>query len=77
MELREANGLTGVVFTPETYEPVRQWVQDRSAYGEIVATSHRLYLPVGLTGMVTVDENDVIWWDAEGGDNAFSVERFE
>lgn len=75
MEQREANGLTGVAFTPDDYELVRQWVQDRAAQ-EIVATPTRLYLPVGTNGMVTVDENDVIWWDAEGGVNAFSLERF-
>ncbi len=77
MELREANGLTGAVFTPETYLDVRQWVQDRSTYTEIVATPTRLYLPVGLIGMATADENDVIWWDPEGGDNAFSIERVD
>lgn len=77
MELREANGLMGAVFTPETFNDVRQWVQDRSTFGEIVATPGRLYLPVGRNGMATADSNDVIWWDAEGGDNAFSIERFE
>lgn len=76
MELREANGLTGVVFTTADYESVRQWVQDRSTYTEIVSTPARLYLPVGKAGMATVDANDVIWWDAEGGDNAFQIERF-
>ena len=77
MELREAHGLTGAVFTPETYNEVRLWVQDRSEYGEIVATPSRLYLPVWLNGMATVDANDVIWWDERGGPNAFSIERFE
>lgn len=76
MELRESNGLKGVVFTPETFVDVRQWVQDRSTYGEIVATPDRLYLPVGRNNMATVDANDVIWWDPEGGENAFSIERF-
>jgi len=75
MEIREANGLTGAVFTPETYADVRQWVQDRSIQGEIVATPTRLYLPVGLTAMAQVDEGDVIWFDPEGGPNAFSLER--
>lgn len=77
MELREANGLTGVVFTRETFVDVRQWVQDRSTYGEIVATPDRLYLPVGRNDMATVDANDVIWWDADGGENAFSIERYD
>lgn len=75
MELREANGLTGVVFTPESYLDVRQWVQDRSIQGEIIATPTRLYLPVGLKGMAVVDSGDTIWHDAEGGENAFSLER--
>lgn len=77
MEQHEANGQFGVKFTPETYEDVRLWVQDRALQAEIVATPTRLYLPVGLNNMVTADENDVIWWDPEGGDNAFSLERFE
>lgn len=75
MELREANGLFGAVFTPKTHSEVRQWVQDRSTYREIVATPTRLYLPVGNDNMVTADENDTIWWDPEGGPNAFSLER--
>lgn len=75
MELREANGLTGVVFTPETHLEVRQWVQDRATQGEIVATPTRLYLPVGLQGMASVDEGDTIWFDTEGGPNGFSLER--
>lgn len=77
MELREANGLFGVEFNPRDYEDVRMWVQDRAVQGEIVATPTRLYLPVGLNHMVTADQNDVIWWDPEGGPNAFSLERFE
>lgn len=75
MELREANGLLGAVFTAETYDSVRQWVQDRAAQAEIVASPTRLYLPVGSNGMVQVDENDTIWWDPEGLTNAFSLER--
>lgn len=75
MELLEAGGLHGAVFTPQTYEEVRQWVQDRAVQGEIVATPTRLYLPVGLNNMVTADENDIIWWDPEGLENAFSIER--
>ena len=77
MEQREANGLFGVAFTAENFEPVRQWVQDRAVQGEIVATPTRLYLPVGTNNMAQVDENDVIWWDPDGGPNAFSVERFD
>ena len=77
MEQREANGLLGVQFTPETWEDVRIWVQGHAEQGEIVATPTRLYLPVGLNNMVTADENDVIWWDPEGGPNAFSLERFD
>lgn len=77
MEQLEAHGHFGVKFTPETYSDVRQWVQDRSTYGEIVATPTRLYLPVGLNDMATVDENDVVWWDPEGLENAFSIERFD
>ena len=42
---------------------------------EIIATPTRLYLPVGKSGMVSVDADDTIWWDAEGGDNAFSLEQ--
>lgn len=75
MEQLEANGLLGAVFTPETYEEVRQWVQDRAVQAEIVATPTRLYLPVGLNNMVTADENDIIWWDPDGLENAFSIER--
>lgn len=77
MELREANGLTGVVFHSTDYQDVRQWVQDRAVQDEIVATPNRLYLPVGMNNMVQVDENDVIWWDVGGGPNAFSIERFD
>lgn len=69
------NGLVGVTFTADNYLDVRQWVQDRSTYGEIVATTTRLYLPVGLSGMGTVEPGDTIWWDAEGGPNAFQIER--
>jgi hypothetical protein len=76
MELREANGLFGVVFTSEDHLDVRLWVQDRAEQAEIVATPTRLYLPVGLSGMAQVDQDDVIWWDSEGGPNAFSIERF-
>lgn len=77
MELREANGLTGAVFTAESREDVRQWVQDRAIQGEIVAQAEplRLYLPVGVNGMAVVDAGDTIWWDSEGGVNAFSLER--
>lgn len=75
MELREANGLSGAVFTAVDFDSVRQWVQDRAVQAEIVATPTRLYLPVGLNNMVQVDEDDTIWWDPEGGDNAFSLER--
>lgn len=77
MEQLEAHGHLGVKFTPDTWEGVRQWVQDRSINGEIVATPTRLYLPVGRDHMVTLDENDVVWWDPEGGDNAFHIERFD
>ena len=75
MEQREANGLLGVQFTPETWEDVRIWVQGHAEQGEIVATPTRLYLPVGSNGMVQVDPGDTIWWDAEGGVNAFSLTR--
>lgn len=75
MEQREANGLIGVTFSPEEYLAVREWVQGHALQGEIVATPTRLYLPVGLNGMVTVDEGDTIWWDPEGLENAFSLER--
>lgn len=76
MEQREANGLLGVTFTADEWQAVRQWVQDRAAQDEIVATPERLYLPVGSTFMAQVDADDVIWWDPEGGVNAFSIERF-
>lgn len=77
MEIREANGLTGVTITPENFRDVRQWVQDRALQGEIVVQERplRLYLPVGSNGMAAVDEGDTVWWDSEGGDNAFSLER--
>lgn len=75
MDVREANGLKGVVFTAESFQAVRQWVQDRSIQGEIIATPTRLYLPVGLNGMAQVDEGDTIWFDPEGGPNAFSLDR--
>lgn len=77
MEQLEAHGHFGVRFTAETHLDVRQWVQDRAVQGEIVASPTRLYLPVGSSSMAQVDENDVIWWDPEGGDNAFSIERFD
>lgn len=76
MEQLEAHGHFGAKFTPETYEEVRQWVEDRAEQASIVATPTRLYLPVGLNHMVTADENDVIWWDPEGAENAFYLERF-
>lgn len=75
MELHESGGLSGATFTPETYMEVRQWVQDRSTFGEIVSTPRRLYLPIGESNMVTLDEGDIVWWDPEGGPNAFSIER--
>lgn len=77
MEQLEAHGHFGAKFTAETWQDVRQWVQDRSVNQEIVATPARLYLPVGMNHMVAVDENDVIWWDPEAGDNLFYVERFD
>ena len=77
MDVHEKNGLTGVVFSAESMVDVRQWVQDRAAQGEIVATPTRLYLPVGANGMAAVDPGDTIWWDSEGGVNAFSLERAE
>ena len=58
MEQLESGVLFGAKFTPETWEAARQWVQDRAQQAEIVATTTRLYLPVGLSSMVTVDEND-------------------
>ena len=77
METLEANGLTGVVCTEDSRELVRQWVQDRAAQSEITAQAAplRLYLPVGSNGMAVVDAGDTIWWDPEGGVNAFSLER--
>jgi hypothetical protein len=75
MELKTQGDHEGVVFTPDSYLDVRQWVQDRAEQGEIVATPTRLYLPVGLSNMVTADEDDVIWFDPHGGVNAFSLER--
>lgn len=75
MEQQEANGLLGVTFTAEEHEAVRQWVQGKAGGREIVASETRLYLPVALTGMAAVDPGDTIWWDAEGGENAFSLER--
>ena len=75
MNQREVGGLEGVTFTAEDFELVRQWVQDRAVQAEIIATPTRLYLPVGKSGMVSVDADDTIWWDAEGSDNAFSLER--
>tara|TARA_R110002020_G_scaffold404912_1_gene614964 strand:+ start:7916 stop:8149 length:234 start_codon:yes stop_codon:yes gene_type:complete len=66
----------GVTFTGETWAEVRQWVQDRSAQGEIVATEGRLYLPLFGNGMTTVDPGDTIWFHP-GTDkpNFFTVER--
>ena len=76
MELKEAPGLEGVVFTAHDFEPVRQWVQDRATNGEIVATPTRLYLPLGASNMVTADENDIIWFAPQAvTPNAFSLER--
>lgn len=75
MDVLERNGLTGVVFNEESMPDVRLWVQDRAEQGEIVASPTRLYLPVGENGMAAVDPGDTIWWDPEGGVNAFSLER--
>ena len=78
MEQIERNdGQLNVKFTPEEYNNVRIWVEGKSQQGSIVATPTRLYLPVGESGMVTVDENDMIWWDPEGGVNAFTVEHLD
>lgn len=75
MQQHGTDGRVGATFTSEDHEAVRQWVQDKAVQQEIIATPTRLYLPVGLTGMVTVDEGDVIWFDPDGGDNAFSLDR--
>ena len=74
-QIERDDGHLGVKFTVEEWDHVRQWVQDKAVQGEIVATPTRLYLPVASNGMVVVDENDTIWWDAAGGVNAFSLER--
>lgn len=41
--------LEAVEYTPENAEQVRQWVQDTSAFNEIVRDSNsgRLYIPIG------------------------------
>ena len=71
----EKDGLVGVVFTPAEYEAVRQWVQDRSQQGEIVATPSRLYLPVHGS-MTTLDEGDTLWFDPSStSPDAFKVDR--
>ena len=66
----------GVVFTGNDWAAVRQWVQDRSVQGEIVATEGRLYLPLFGNSMTTVEEGDTIWFNP-GTDkpNFFTVER--
>lgn len=67
--------LEGVTFTEEDWEHVRQWVQDRSQSGEIVATPARLYLPV-YGYMTTLDPGDTVWFDTEAEKpDAFTVER--
>lgn len=75
MQQQEHDGKEGVTFTPEEYEAVRQWVQDRSQQSEIIATPTRLYLPV-YGSMTTLDEGDTVWFDPSSDKpNAFSVER--
>ena len=75
MDQLEHDGLVGVVFTPEQSEAVRQWVQDRSAQREVIATSTRLYLPV-YGSMTTLDEGDTVWFDPTSDKpDAFTVER--
>ena len=64
-----------VVFTADSYMDVRQWVQDRSTYQEIVATASRLYLPIRDDTMVAVAPGEVIRWNPDGGSNAFTVEH--
>lgn len=67
--------MESMIFTADTYDFVRQWVQDRAAQ-EIVATPTRLYLPILTTGMVQVDPGDEVQFDPElPGPNAFSVVR--
>ena len=75
MEELTRDGLVGVLFVPDQSEAVRQWVQDRSAQTEVIATSTRLYLPV-YGSMTTLDEGDTVWFDPTSDKpNAFSVER--
>lgn len=75
MEQRDQDEYQGVTFTAEEYEAVRQWVQDRSLQGEVVATPTRLYLPV-YGSMTTVEEGDTIWFDTYSTKpNPFKVER--
>lgn len=69
------DGLVGVLFVPEQSEAVRQWVQDRSAQREVIATSTRLYLPV-YGSMTTLDEGDTVWFDPTSDKpDAFTVGR--
>lgn len=75
MEQVEQDGKEGVTFTPEEYEAVRQWVQDRSVQTEIIATPGRLYLPV-YGSMTTLESGDTVWFDTTSTKpNAFTVER--
>lgn len=75
MEELHKDGLVGVVFTPDQYEDVRQWVQDRAVQGEIVATPTRLYLPI-YGSMTTLDEGDTVWFNPESSSpDAFQVDR--
>lgn len=75
MQQQEHDGKEGVTFTPEEYEAVRQWVQDRAQQSEIIATPGRLYLPV-YGSMTTLDEGDTVWFDPSSDKaNAFTVER--
>lgn len=74
MEQLTKDDKTGVRFTAEEYEVVRQWVQDRAAQ-EIIATPGRLYLPVGEQAMTTIGEGDLIWWAGGLYPNNFQVER--
>ena len=71
----EKDGLVGVVFTPAEYEAVRQWVQDRSQQGELVATPTRLYLAV-YGSITTLGVGDTVWFDPSStSPDAFKVDR--
>ena len=65
--------LEAVHYTEANAEEVRQWVQDNSAFAEVVrdANTGRLFLPTGDGGLEIAEYGEVILH--EPGTNSFRV----